>query len=336
MTKAMPATSVPASVATAALLKSQLDQGKDYFDLLVPFVQHGVRDLTDEVVDPVALRTVINGRFGLDLPLRTLNVLLTRLSKRDSSGIRKEGGAFLKGSNAAIVENSTVLLAEFRHLGEAFLEYCNGRLSAVTDAESALVILCAFLEAHSATLVLDEPVPSLRMDRREDIIIASFVARVLSSSNGRGKALTALLQGLVLARAVTLTDLATIERRLSNVVVYFDTPFVLSLAGLYGVPDQEATRDAVQMLKELGGVPAVFDVTIAEVRRILAVYEDRLDTAAGRQSLHWTPLTAFFFSINATSADVRTRSAVHVWRELATGAWAAEGGGVEPAGEIGA
>jgi hypothetical protein len=301
---------VSPSVTTAALLKSQLDQGKDYFDLLVPFVHHGVIDSPTEVVDPIALRQRINARFGLDLPLRTLSVLLNRLSRRTGTGIRKEGSAFLRSPGAPVVENSAALLADFLHLGDAFADHCAGRLQAVVDTESSLKVLCAFLEVHSATLVLDDPLPSSRVGRRQDIIVASFVSTILRSDDPIGKSLTALLQGLVLARAVTLSDLSGIERRLRSLVVYFDTPFVLSIAGLYGVPDEQAARDAVKLLKDLGASPAVFDVTVAEVRRVLAVYEDRLDTAAGRAGLYRTPLTAHLFSTNATGADVRTRSAL--------------------------
>ena len=180
----------------------------------------------------------------------------------------------------------------------------------MTDSESALAALCSFLETHSATLVLDDPVPKARTDRREDILIAQYVSSILGANESIGRSLTALLQGLVLARAVTLSDLAEIERRLSELVVYFDTPFVLALGGMFGQIDHEAAHEAVRLLTGLGATAAAFDSTIAEVRRILAVYEDRLDTASGREGLHHTPLTAFFFSTNATGSDVRTRSAL--------------------------
>ena len=307
----MPTRALPPSVATAALLKSQLDQGHDYFDLLAPFVQRAVMDLRQEVIEPRAVRENIQARVGLDVPLRTLVALLERLSRRKDSGVRKEGGAYLRSGSASSHEDDAApLIRSLNALGESFAKYCGGRLPAVRDADAALGLLCGFLEAHSATLVLDGPQSAVRTARREDIIVASFLTTALGSDTDDGHALLSLLQGLVLARAVTLQDLAEIERRLSELVVYFDTPFVLSLAGLYGPTDHAAAQDAVRLLKDLGATPAVFDATVAEVRRILGVYEDRLDTAAGRQSLYWTPLTAFLLSTNATGADVRTRSAL--------------------------
>jgi hypothetical protein len=308
----MTAIAIPPSVTIAALLKSQLDQGKDYFDLLLPFVHQALSVQHGDIIDPVALRGEITKRFGLELPLRTLVALLDRIARRDRGGIRKEGGAYLKTAKGKPEPevDATALISDFERIGETFAEYSKSRLKHSINTEGALELLCGFLETHSATLVLDETPSTARTDRREDIVVASFLSSVLGKDEPSTTAVSALLQGLILARAVTLTDLAEIERRLTSLAVYFDTPFVLSLAGLHGDVDHEAARDAVRLLKELGAVPAVFDVTIAEVRRILTAFEHKLDTSNGRQTLFWSPLTAHLLSVNATASDVRTHSAL--------------------------
>lgn len=312
----MPTSDLSPSVAIAALLKSQLDQGKDYFELLAPIVQRGVGTIAGDIVEPLALQRSIEALSGLTIPLRTIAVLLNRLASRAGTGIRKEGSAFLRTSASQPLETPVQLLSDFNDLGEAFASFSEGRLASVKDARTALDTLSSFLETHSTTLLLDQPLSSPRTGRKEDIVVASFLTVRLGAGDQVGRALTALLQGLVLARAVTLTDLASIERRLEKLVVYFDTPFVLTIAGLCGTADLEAAREAVRMLKALGATPALFDETIAEVRRVLAVYEDRLDTAEGRASLRWTPLTAHLLSINATGADVRGISSL-LERQLA-------------------
>lgn len=306
----MPSNSLPPSVATAALLKSQLDQGRDYFELLTPFVLRAVPELASDVIEPVALRNQIAQALGLDIPLRTIAVLLNRLSKRQGTGISKETGAFLRTSGQPSQTPPSPVEEEFAYLGDTFAEYCQDKLASVRDRATALTTLCGFLETHASTLVLDQPVPTPSTGRREDIVIASFLQEHLAADSRATDACTSLVQGLVLARAVTLDDLAAIERRPSDLVVYFDTPFILAIAGLYGEADLEAAREAVRLVRDSGAAPAVFDVTIAEVRRVLAVYESKLDTADGRQSLYRTPLTSFFLARNATGLDARTHSAL--------------------------
>lgn len=300
---------LPKGITTAALLKSQLDRGKDYFDLLTPFVLREVLGSSGDVLHPAAIRAGILRTCGLDIPLRTISSLLDRLAKRQESGIRKEDGAHLRAASTTIAPDTADRLThEFLVLGRAFAQFCEPRLPSVQDEADALDLLSRFLEAHSATIVLDGAPPSSKTDRREDVVVATFVSDVLGSNGVHTQTLLSLLQGLVLARAVTLEDLSEVERKLAGLSVYFDTSFVLALAGLYGAADYDASKDTVRLVRELGALPAVFDVTIDETRRVLAVYEDLLDTAEGRERLFATPLTAYLLSQNARGTDVRAHS----------------------------
>jgi hypothetical protein len=70
-----------------------------------------------------------------------------------------------------------------------------------------------------------------------------------------------------------------------------------------------ATRDFLSALRDVGAITVAFERTIYEMRRILAVYEDRLATADGRLSLYPTPLTQYFLTQRAAPSDVKTISA---------------------------
>lgn len=299
---------LPTGITTAALLKSQLDRGSDYFELLTPFVEQAVSAQKSDVVAPEALRESISRLYGLHIALRTVVSLMDRLAKRPSSCIRKEGVAFMRAEPvAATKDGAQELMEQFSQLGESFRQFCTERLPSVGTGAEALSLIVTFLEANSATLVLDGS-SAAKSGRREDIAVARFVTESLRGDSMNGRAILSLLQGLVLARAVTLEDLSVVERKLTDLRVYFDTSFALSAAGLYGPTDLEAARDAVRVLRELGAVPAVFDATVAEVKRILSVYEDRLDTTEGRAGLYQTPLKTYFLAINARGTDARTAS----------------------------
>lgn len=307
----MPTRRIPAGLTTAALLKSQLDRGKDYFDLLLPFVERALDQSDSELVDPQQLRQAIAQACSLQLPLRTVVVLLDRLTR--DKALRKESGRYLRlagAARSASTGDGDALAAEFGPLGEAYTTFASSKGLAIESWIGALEQLASYLEENGAALLLGDRPSAKGLSRREEVVAATFIAEQLGNSGLLAAAINSLLHGLILRRAVLLSDLATLGRRLDGLVVYLDTPFLLSLVGLHGPLACEASKESCKVLKSLGAVPAAFDTTLAEMRRLLTVYENRLDTAAGRASLAYTPLTQYFFAAKATGAEVRERSAL--------------------------
>jgi hypothetical protein len=289
-----------------------LDSGSDYFDLLVPFISAAVAASPGDIVDPAWISAEIARASGIQLPLRTVTVLLDRLTRRSNGGLRKDAGAYVRTrlQPTQSAGKLSELLSEFEALGAALLERAAGRIRDVRTVPDALRLLCAYLDAHGISLLIPSTERSSSLSRQADIVVATFVEAALKANDRAAANIQALLQGLILARAVTLEELADVDRRLSEVTVYFDTPFVLQIVGLYGPTDQTAARESLAVLRELGAVSAVFDVTLDEVRRLLVVYETRLDTAEGRDSLSRNAVTRHAFAINAKGSDMRVASAL--------------------------
>src|SRR4051812_47257432 len=121
----MSQTTLPAGLTTAALLKSRLDRGKDYFDLLLPFAQKAVALSKGEVVDPMTTRDCIASFASIQLPIRTVAVLLDRLVRVKQ--LRKEGGMYLKvvGELTPPIEtrDQQAVAKSFEQLGQSFLDF---------------------------------------------------------------------------------------------------------------------------------------------------------------------------------------------------------------------
>ena len=68
--------------------------------------------------------------------------------------------------------------------------------------------------------------------------------------------------------------------------------------------------ETVDVLKASGVQRLVFDKTVHEIQRILAMYEARLATAQGRNSLEPRPMTRHFLTQRYSPSDVREMSAL--------------------------
>ena len=173
-----------------------------------------IADSVAEVVDPRAISARILGSTGLSLPLRTISVLLDRLTRGSPPRVRKDSGTFIKLPSAApyVPPRTPALVAEFEALGTSLAAHCRGRIKDVSTSVEALKLLCAYLEAHGVTLLVESQKAGARLTRASDIVVASFVDTVLSERGEDAVRLEALHQGLVLSRAVTLEELADVER----------------------------------------------------------------------------------------------------------------------------
>lgn len=116
----------------------------------------------------------------------------------------------------------------------------------------------------------------------------------------------------MLQNALFLRDISSIERQFKQLTSYLDTGCILSAIGLEGTPASAATREGLSLLATAGAKLAVFESTVDEVRRILFLYECRVGTKAGRESLFATSLARYFLKNRCTPADIREASSLVV------------------------
>ena len=70
------------TLTSLAILKVNVDHNRDYLDYLQPFI---LQVLLDHKPDPITIRVVsdhIHAQFGLEIPERTVEIVLRRISKQ--------------------------------------------------------------------------------------------------------------------------------------------------------------------------------------------------------------------------------------------------------------
>jgi hypothetical protein len=80
--------------------------------------------------------------------------------------------------------------------------------------------------------------------------------------------------------------------------------------GYEGAAFRSISRETIDLLQASNIECWAFEKTIEELRRILYVYEERIGTTAGRQSLYPTALTRHFLTMRYTPGDIRQLSAL--------------------------
>ena len=95
-----------------------------------------------------------------------------------------------------------------------------------------------------------------------------------------------------------------------NGEVYIDTGIVLGLLGFRGDAMQTAMKEFVHLLREAGGIPAVYDVTLREFRSILAAHEELVLTRGAWPPSYQTDVTRFLLTHHYSPSDVASEGAL--------------------------
>lgn len=118
-----------------------------------------------------------------------------------------------------------------------------------------------------------------------------------------------MVEGYVLQKALLLRDIAAASRNFDNLRVFLDTRIVLQVLGYQDDAARVASIQMVDLLKRRNARVEVFQDTLDEITRIFHVYESKLGSQKGRESLYGNPLTRYFLNNGFTPADVRSRIA---------------------------
>ena len=102
-----------------------------------------------------------------------------------------------------------------------------------------------------------------------------------------------------------MKDVSATTRKFKNLRVAFDSRLLFSALGLQGDDLERSTLELVGLLGDTGAVLEVFEPTIGEMRRILAVYEEKIGTTKGRLELHPTDLTRHLIGKRYQPSDIR-------------------------------
>ncbi len=300
------------------MLKVNFDAGRDHIAMFGPFVLDAVASLDRSDMAAEEVCAAMRERNQLAIPVNTMKTLLRRMAK--DGYLTREGGRYFRTEKkidasdvprerAEIEERQQLLAAEFRssnHAAELGLR----------DDEEALGAILRFLERYHVDLALSDgaqppnPQDSGGSGRPEEVATALFLRDVIAANGTSAETLNEMVEGWVLQSTLLLKDVSATTRRFKDLRVVFDTTLLFSALGLQGPDLERSTRELIGLLNDTGAVLEVFEPTIAEMRGILAVYEEKIGTTQGRLALHPTDLTRHLVGKRYQPSDVRQESSL--------------------------
>jgi hypothetical protein len=297
-------------LVTVAFLKAQLDAGSDHLGMFMPLVLDVASRLPLSAFTVEDVQLALSAIHNVSMPKHVVATLLRRAGK---SYVSREYGFYRWNPRAKIPITSVDAKKEQieqgqRRLAESLMSHAHRRKLAVPSVDAALEMLFGFLESEQIALLLEAPTKDAgipKLDQRERSLVAEFIEGiVLNDQSGLLAVLRAMLEGLVLYHAAFLPDLNTAKRRFRNLRVVFDSPLLLEALGYEGPALKSLLREAIDVLRASGVECAVFDETLEEIRRLLAMYEARLGTTKGRSELRPSLMTRHFLTQRYSPSDV--------------------------------
>jgi hypothetical protein len=305
--------SIPA-LTTIAMLKTYLDAGEDYLGIFRPFLMETIAEFRDPAFSAAELQLGLASAFGLTIPEPALRAMLGRLLK--AGAVKREGGRFLRTmppERGDIQRRRDEIEREHERLADAFVQFISRKGWQPRTRAQALDAIVQFLDDYRVEMLL-ESVPSRPgppESTASDVRLAALFLKDVALGDAELAGLVQrLLEGLVLESTLLLRDIDSSKRDFHGLQVFLDTGFLLHALGYCGAPWKNLALETLSLLKQTNARSLVFDVTVEEIRGILAVYRDHLLTPAGRETLRPTEMTRCLLTTGWGSADIAEQMAL--------------------------
>ena len=280
-----------ATLTSLAMLKVTIDHGGDYLDYLVPFaLQILVDHHPDRVTDQIVRKHILED-YGLDIPNRTIQIVLKRISKKHS--LKKEDGVYhitgdLKDPDIARKKNQYIRYVDAVIL--ELIEFSKETSKPIIDKSHAVSALCAFLSKFDISCLRaylrGTTIPSINDQSDFDIaLVSQYVLYLQERQPGLFESFLFMVQGHMLANALLCPDLKDAPREYKGLTFYLDTPLLIQRLGLEGEHKQETMKELISLLNNLDATVATFSHSLAELKSVISGAAKYLNSPGARGAI---------------------------------------------------
>lgn len=280
-----------ATLTSLAMLKVNVDQGKDYLDYLRPFI---LQILVDQKPNPVTdgvVRDHLRRQFGLEIPERAVQLILKRLSRVHP--LRKEMGVYhITGvlPDPGIAAEKSKANRHIQAVVSGLVSFSKSTARPISGTEDVVAAICAFLTEFNIpclrAYLRGTTIPTIEGTHSNDIILVSqYVLHLQRTDPERFESFLIMVQGHMLANALLCPDLQSAPKTYKGVTFYLDTPILVRWLGLEGEPQRAAIGNLIGLLHNLGATVATFSHSRDELDRVLKGAAAKVDAPDGRGAI---------------------------------------------------
>jgi predicted transcriptional regulator len=278
------------TLSSLAMLKVNIDNDGDYLEYLIPYVLQVLVESPPEVVSDISIAAQLRSLCGLEIPRRTVHIVLKRLARKGF--LEKSKGVYTVVKNLPITDTSAERTDAERHItaiNKALISFALQSAMREITEEQATNCFIAFLSQFSIPCLKyylrGTALPNVNgHDDWQVILVSQFIGEIISNTELFG-AFMKLVQGHMLANALLCPDLKFVSDSYKDVIFYFDTPLLIQLLGLDGEQEKQAIKEVVGLVQNLEGQIAYFSHTFDELINCIKTSANFIDSPYGRGAI---------------------------------------------------
>ena len=176
------------TLTSLAMLKVTIDRGQDYFDYLRPFVLQILVDEKPDLITDYVVQDYLQSNFGLEIPERTVQLVLRRLSKKKL--LRKDTGKYHIVGNLPDPNIGAEKVQAERHIQavvSGLVAFSKTTPKPISVRDNAVTAICAFLAQFEIPCIRyylrGTAIPTIPDGHETDIVLVSEYVQQLYQTN---------------------------------------------------------------------------------------------------------------------------------------------------------
>ena len=271
------------TLTSLALLKVNQDTRRlDFFDYLAPFVGFVLMRKRPTQVNSPEIKKLVFEEFGLIFPHAAIELVLRRFAGKGYLSLRNQVYTISRDIPLPDIEQRR---AEFKRVEKILIHglqehAANYGLHWSEEKTAAAIIsyISQFSIECLKAYASGSPLPEFKHITFKDLTTVNlYVRHIYETSMDLFDCLVTLVKGHILANALIGPDLQSLPSKFKSVHFYLDTPIILGLLGINGTYKEAIAKELLDLLKNLRGVPCVFEHTHQEVHGVLRACQSLID-----------------------------------------------------------
>ncbi|SDH11373.1 hypothetical protein [Propionivibrio dicarboxylicus] len=298
-----------------AIVKVNWDRsGADLLENHIPLLAYALSECTATTASLSEIRTHFRQVAEFEVPTAALGTLVKRAAKRHGFLTRDHDGTYQicrdKLPDRQYLSLRDTELRKYQALKQAFVEFCEyHHIAPPTPGEidayffDVLYDVAPSLIGSTAGLP-DNPGGAAREPESTRALIARFVAHCYERDPISSASIESFVRGAMLTETFYYSAPDTLSQKMRDVVVVFDTGFLVRSLGLCEAGLAEPCKELAQILRGMSVKMRCFRDTFNELHRILHAASSQL--RGGRRLVTRVPgdIFDYYNSIGASQSDV--------------------------------
>lgn len=263
-------------IYTYALAKSLYEEKKDYIDVFVPLLIKVISE-QEKPVEITGIPKRINDRYGLFVPLYTVDTLVTRASR--NGYIRREFQKALltdKGQEYLIkIKAEQEIDRRINALVDDIKQFFKSKKFNLSNEEIQRLLYSFINENIESLLEYFQPkaldsIPVISIANKYPL--AEYFKIAENKKPDFYKILEDIFFGAIISCILAKTNISQINKKFGQITILLDANFIFSILGLHHPHISQPAIELFDLLKKYNFNIKVFDFTVNEIVQVLKGY----------------------------------------------------------------